>query len=151
MSKYVDTDKLLDLINAHHYKLADKNNSMDYGMFTVGIKQAIDEIPTDDVVEVVRCKDCQYFRPYEEVENFDGECIAHEIETDKTEFCSIGCKTKGKVTTNFEKIKSMTLEEMAESAIPLLNCPYGFSYEDCNDDDCIKCKKEWLEQEVKDK
>lgn len=52
--------------------------------------------------------------------------------------------------TNFEKIKSMTLEEMAESAIPLLNCPYGFSYEDCNDDDCIKCKKEWLEREVEE-
>lgn len=96
MSKYVDTDKLLDLINAHHYKLADKDNSMDYGMFTVGIKQAIDEMPTADVVEIIRCKDCQYFRPYEEVEDFDGECIAHEIETDKTEFCSIGCKSKRK-------------------------------------------------------
>lgn len=47
-------------------------------------------------IEVVRCKDCSYFRPYEKVEDFDGECIAHEIETDKTEFCSIGCKTKRK-------------------------------------------------------
>ena len=26
----------------------------------------------------------------------DGECIAHEIKTDKTEFCSIGCKSKRK-------------------------------------------------------
>ena len=61
-------------------------------MFATDIKQAVDETPTDDVVEVVRCKNCQYFRPYEEVEDFDGECIAHEIETDKTEFCSIGEK-----------------------------------------------------------
>lgn len=60
------------------------------------ILEALRKVPTDKVVEVVRCKDCQYFRPYEEVEDFDGECIAHEIETDKTEFCSIGCKTKGK-------------------------------------------------------
>ena len=65
-------------------------------MFATDIKQAVDETPTDDVVEVVRCKNCQYFRPYEEVEDFDGECIAHEIETDKTEFCSIGCKSKRK-------------------------------------------------------
>lgn len=156
MSKYVNTDKLLDLINAHHYKLADKNNSMDYGMFTVGIKQAIDEMPTADVVEIVRCKDCQYFRPYEEVEDFDGECIAHEIETDKTEFCSIGYKTKGKdkevakVTTNFEKIKSMTLEEMAESANPFFACPYGFDLNYCKDRDCIKCTKRWLERKVED-
>lgn len=96
MSKYVDPDKLLNLISTHHYKLAAKDNSTDYGMFTVGIKQAIDEMPTADVVEIIRCKDCPYFKPYEEVEDFDGECIAHEIETDKTEFCSIGCKTKGK-------------------------------------------------------
>lgn len=96
MSKYVDTDKLLDLISTHHYKLTAKDNSTDYGMFTTDIKQAVDETPTDDVVEVVRCKNCQYFRPYEEVEDFDGECIAHEIETDKTEFCSIGCKSKRK-------------------------------------------------------
>ena len=114
------------------------------------ILEALRKVPTDDVVEVVRCKDCQYFKPYEEVEDFDGECIAHEIETDKTEFCSIGCKTKGKVTTNFEKIKSMTLEEMAESANPFFACPYGFDLNYCKDRDCIKCTKKWLKREVED-
>lgn len=53
-------------------------------------------------------------------------------------------------TTNFEKIKSMTLEEMAESTIPFFACPYGLSYEDCDDGNCIECTKEWLELEVKD-
>ena len=59
--------------------------------------------------------------------------------------------------TNFEKIKSMTLEEMAESANPFFACPYGFfacpydfSYGDCKDGDCIECIKEWLEWEVKE-
>lgn len=53
-------------------------------------------------------------------------------------------------TTNFEKIKSMTLEEMAESTDPFFACPYGLSYEDCDDGNCIECTKEWLELEVKD-
>ena len=59
MSRYIDADKLYELIRTNDYRLATINGSIDYGMFTVGIKQAIDEIPTDDVVEVVRCKDCE--------------------------------------------------------------------------------------------
>lgn len=52
--------------------------------------------------------------------------------------------------TNYEKIKSMTLEEMAESTNPFFACPYGFSYGDCKGGDCIECTKEWLEWEVKE-
>lgn len=52
--------------------------------------------------------------------------------------------------TNFEKIKSMTLEEMAESANPFFACPYGLSYGDCEDGDCIECTKRWLGREVKE-
>lgn len=57
-----------------------------------------------------------------------------------------------KVTTNFEKIKSMTLEEMAESANPFFACPYGFDLGYCQafkDCDCIECTKEWLERRLK--
>lgn len=61
MSRYIDADKLYELIRTNDYKLATKNGSIDYGMFTVGIKQAIDEQPTADVAEVVRCKDCKHF------------------------------------------------------------------------------------------
>lgn len=52
MSRYIDADKLYELIRTNDYKLATKNGSIDYGMFTVGIKQAIDEQPTADVAEV---------------------------------------------------------------------------------------------------
>lgn len=52
--------------------------------------------------------------------------------------------------TNFEKIKSMTLEEMAESANPFFACPYGLRCGDCEDGDCIECTKEWLEREEKE-
>mgnify|MGYP000269632942 CR=1 FL=1 len=58
--------------------------------------------------------------------------------------------TDKEVTTNFEKIKSMTLEEMAESTAPFFVCPYDLSCEDCDDGECIKCTKEWLEREVKE-
>ena len=60
----------------------------------------------------------------------------------------IADKEVTKVTTNFEKIKSMTLEEMAESANPFFTCPYGLNYVDCEELDCFKCTREWLEREV---
>lgn len=50
--------------------------------------------------------------------------------------------------TNFENIKSMTLEKMAESTNPFFTCPYGLNYVDCEELDCIKCTRRWPEQEV---
>ena len=52
MNRYIDADKLYELIRTNDYRLATKNGSIDYGMFTVGIKQAIDKMPTADVKEV---------------------------------------------------------------------------------------------------
>ena len=57
-------------------------------------KKCLTEKETDyllenDIVNVVRCKDCKYYKPYNKpVEDFDGECIVREFETDETEFCS---------------------------------------------------------------
>jgi hypothetical protein len=48
----IDADALKDVIQQHDYPLADRLNSIDTGMFTLGIFQAIDEQPTlspDDV------------------------------------------------------------------------------------------------------
>lgn len=48
----IDADVLKDVIQQHDYLLADRLNSIDNGMFTIGIFQAIDEQPTlspDDV------------------------------------------------------------------------------------------------------
>ena len=60
----IDADALMDVIRQHEYRLATKQGAIDYGMFTLGIQQAIDEQPTVDAVPVVRCKDCIY--SYEE-------------------------------------------------------------------------------------
>lgn len=57
--------------------------------------------------------------------------------------------------TNYEKIKNMSVDEMAESPIPFFSCPYDTPYMGCDmgkkfDDDCIKCTKQWLESEVEE-
>lgn len=47
--------------------------------------------PTADVVEVVRCKDCKYYRAYEPpIEDFDGWCTVNENEYDKEFYCQYG-------------------------------------------------------------
>lgn len=53
--------------------------------------------------------------------------------------------------TNYEKIKQMSVEEMAL----LLMCPaeYDLSFKDCEGEynkNCNGCVKEWLEQEVEE-
>ena len=56
--RLIDADALMDTIKQHEYRLATKQGSIDYGMFTSGIQQAVDEQPTIDAVPVVRCQDC---------------------------------------------------------------------------------------------
>ena len=58
--RLIDADALMDVIRQHEYRLATKQGSIDYGMFTLGIQQAVDEQPTIDAVEVVRCLDCKH-------------------------------------------------------------------------------------------
>lgn len=70
----------------------------------------------------------------------------------------ISCKDKLRMT-NFEKIKSMSIDEMARSCIDFFSCPYGISgdppYINCNCKigekfkyNCIDCTKHWLESEA---
>jgi hypothetical protein len=46
--RLINADKLIETIKAHDYLLFDSINSHDYGMFTVGIEQAIAEQPALD-------------------------------------------------------------------------------------------------------
>lgn len=55
--------------------------------------------------------------------------------------------------TNYERIKSMSIDEMAVCSIPFFFCPYDTPYFGCEmgkkfDNDCIQCTKNWLESEV---
>lgn len=42
--RMIDADTMMKTIKIHHYLLSEKRNSTDYGMFTVGIQQAVDEL-----------------------------------------------------------------------------------------------------------
>ena len=46
MQRLIDANMLKEIIKSNHYLLSTKNNSTDYGMFTTGIMQAIDNTPT---------------------------------------------------------------------------------------------------------
>lgn len=50
--RLIDADALMDVIRQHEYRLATKQGAIDYGMFTLGIQQAVDEQPTVDAVPV---------------------------------------------------------------------------------------------------
>lgn len=44
--RLIDADVLMEIIRAHDYPLTAHFNSIDFGMFTLGIQQAVDEVPT---------------------------------------------------------------------------------------------------------
>lgn len=44
--RLIDADELMKVIEANDYTLRSYYNTTDRGMFTIGIKQAIDEAPT---------------------------------------------------------------------------------------------------------
>jgi len=60
--RLIDADKLIKTIEEHDYPLADELNSIDRGMFTIGIMQAIDEQSHVDFDEInnKRTEFCDY-------------------------------------------------------------------------------------------
>lgn len=57
--------------------------------------------------------------------------------------------------TNFEKIKAMTVEEMAKTDMGVFfSCPYNTPYVGCKNekkfDSCVDCTKHWLESEAEE-
>ena len=83
--RLIDADALKEQICNNVYPLTDTFNSQDYGMFwTGGIEKAIDEAPTIDAVQVVRCKDCKHY---------DGSypmCCRFEETFEPDDYCSFG-------------------------------------------------------------
>lgn len=77
MSRYIDADKLCNLARNNIDGTVDANDIMRF--------------PTADVVEVTRCKDCKFYKPYDKpCEDFDGWCLARNCETDEYDFCNYG-------------------------------------------------------------
>lgn len=64
--RLIDADEFLKTIYSHQYMLADRCNGVDCGMFTVGIKQAVDEQPVVDAAPVVHGKNITPMNPVDE-------------------------------------------------------------------------------------
>lgn len=89
MSRYIDVEALTDNMLERYYDLCEKHGYYDH--YTTGYGDAIDAIenaPTADVVEVVRCKDCKHL----EIIN-DGKVYAKCTMTD-FEFLPFGTDTR---------------------------------------------------------
>lgn len=82
MPRYIDADKAIEYFEKHRRLAIHKDDIVAY----LADSSAI------DVQEVVRCKNCRFFDKYDKVEDFDGQCVVRDCETDKEEFCSYGSK-----------------------------------------------------------
>ena len=98
----IDADALMDVIRQHEYRLATKQGSIDYGMFTLGIQQAVDEQQTIDAVPVVRCRECKHWKPsgskagnsFSDME-YIGGCEFTNYYRTESDFCSYGERKEG--------------------------------------------------------
>lgn len=66
----------------------------------------------------------------------------------------ISCCEKLRMT-NFEKIKQMSIDEMARSRMFFFDCPYGTPCVGCSkgkefNNNCTDCIRHWLESEVEE-
>ena len=93
--RVIDADAFMDVIREHEYRLATKQGSIGYGMFTLGIQQAVDEQPTIDAVPVVRCRECKHLNVVNRKELY-AHCpktntvfLPFELDT-REHFCSLG-------------------------------------------------------------
>ena len=102
MAEYIERENAYKLINEHKEK--------ETGMYTKGKNRGLliaksiihdrGQCPTEDVVKVVRCKDCLYSRPlcHTEKKLYNDDCIGctkistsyHSVIMSETDFCSYG-------------------------------------------------------------
>lgn len=81
MNRYIDIDKI-----EYEDMLRPRGNG-NYEECQIAYRDQIDDIPTADVVEVVRCKDCKHYET-------DGGalmvCKVSALNTNDDDFCSYG-------------------------------------------------------------
>lgn len=94
MARLIDADKLG--MYFADVQLANRGWRDDVCELLDDVMYALEEAPTIDAVEVVRCKDCKWFDPREEIEgeSWTGYCIYGEFHTDEMDFCSRGERKK---------------------------------------------------------
>ena len=80
MPRYIDADK----INYTTWVVGRDENA---GYSTIAFKSDIDQVPTADVVKVVRCKDCRHFRKIVDMITY---CAISGAQIWDDDYCSYG-------------------------------------------------------------
>ena len=84
MTRYIDADEVYEIAKTEHKDFARSIADL------TSLRELLEDTPTADVVEVVRCKDCKYWQdnnggyPHEECRWGKGET------PDAYDFCSYG-------------------------------------------------------------
>lgn len=97
MARYIDADKAVEEARVSYCKDCETYNGVKCR--ACGFDDAmmyIEDAPTSDVVEVVRCKDCKHFMKYSEeyhgkVESADGDCFLRLINSVDKQFQAVCC------------------------------------------------------------
>ena len=90
MPEYIERDTVLKELNKNSIT---KKITLANG---VSIFDTIKNIPTADVVEVVRCKNCEHFKAYSDpLKGFYGECMVRESDIGEDDYCSYGIRKEG--------------------------------------------------------
>ena len=89
MEKYIKADTILKFINGcleHEDKITDTEKAV-----LTGVKTCVERIPAADVVKVIRCGQCKYWKQRDNREY--GLCVKHKGVWLNSDFCSKGeCK-----------------------------------------------------------
>lgn len=91
MSRYIDADAIVDKVCEGISCNECSFGTNEDGMSECVLQKRIDGLPTADVVEVVRCKDCRYWQEYQEGHYPNELCPWDKNETtDEDDYCSYG-------------------------------------------------------------
>ena len=82
MSKYIKLDDAIHNINLEVTGRKEYTGDMKANLFF-----ALDELPT---IDIVRCKDCEYFKLHESVFGKGWICKRNHIVVGSVDFCSYG-------------------------------------------------------------
>ena len=93
MAKYIEREVLITKIKENAMTKFDWSETIDID----DLKQVIQDVPTADVVEVVRCKDCEYWQD-KNSKSTQGVCLCGEKNMNyggefypfANDFCSYG-------------------------------------------------------------
>lgn len=90
MPRYIDTEELLKVPNVR--KVCEYDETGEFISYKAVPVEAIENVPTVDAVEVVRCKDCRDYSPKSVVT--PAYCTAYGAQKDEDDFCSWGERRK---------------------------------------------------------